>query len=82
MRDGFGAVLSFEVSGGQAAAMAVAARARLFTRATSLGGYESLIEHRASILGPHTKAPPGLLRLSIGIEHAEDLIGDLDQALG
>jgi cystathionine gamma-synthase len=62
--------------------MAVAARTKLFTRATSLGGVESLIEHRASMEGPHSRTPPNLLRLSIGLEHATDLIEDLDQALG
>jgi cystathionine gamma-synthase len=60
----------------------VAARTRLFTRATSLGGVESLIEHRASIEGPGTTVAHNLLRLSIGIEDPEDLIADLDQALG
>ena len=55
---------------------------RLFTRATSLGGPESLIEHRASVEGPESRTPPGLLRLSIGLEHPEDLVEDLDQALG
>ena len=60
----------------------VAAKHRLFTRATSLGGPESLVEHRASIEGPETRAPEGLLRLSIGLEHHEDLIADLRQALG
>jgi cystathionine gamma-synthase len=54
---------------------------RLFTRATSLGSVESLIEHRASIEGPETRTPQGLLRLSIGLEHPEDLIADLIQAL-
>ncbi len=78
----FGGMLSVEVKGGRAAAMAAAAKTKLFTRATSLGGVESLIEHRASIEGPSTTAPEGLLRLSIGLEHADDLIEDLDQALG
>jgi cystathionine gamma-synthase len=82
MPGGFGAVLSVCIAGGNAAAMAVAARARLFTRATSLGGVESLIEHRASIEGPGTTVAHNLLRLSIGIEDPEDLIADLDQALG
>ncbi len=82
MVGGFGAVLSFEVPGGRERAMAVAARTKLFTRATSLGGVESLIEHRASVEGPLSRTPQGLLRLSIGLEHAEDLIADLDQALG
>jgi cystathionine gamma-synthase len=82
MRGGFGGVVSFEVPGGRERAMQVAAKVRLFTRATSLGGVESLIEHRASVEGPHTRTPQGLLRLSIGLEHAEDLIADLDRALG
>jgi cystathionine gamma-synthase len=82
MRGGFGAVVSFEVGGGAAAAMEVAARAALFTRATSLGGVESLVEHRASIEGPQSRTPPGLLRLAVGIENADDLVADLDQALG
>ena len=82
MPDGFGSVVSFQVHGGAAQAMAVAARARLFTRATSLGGVESLIEHRASIEGPHSQTPQNLLRLSIGIENVSDLVADLDQALG
>lgn len=79
---GFGGMVSFEVRGDGARAMAVAARVKLFTRATSLGGVESLIEHRASIEGPDTPTPPTLLRLSIGLEHQDDLIEDLDYALG
>jgi cystathionine gamma-synthase len=82
MEGGFGGVLSMEVPGGMERAFEVAARVEVFTRATSLGGVESLIEHRASIEGPLSTAPPGLLRLSIGLEHVEDLIADLDQALG
>jgi cystathionine gamma-synthase len=82
MRGGFGGMLSFEVVGGEAAAMAVAARVKVFTRATSLGGVESLIEHRASVEGPHSSTPRNLLRASIGLEHADDLIEDLAQALG
>jgi cystathionine gamma-synthase len=81
MRGGFGGMLSVCVAGGEAAAMRVAGRTRLFTRATSLGGVESLIEHRASIEGPGTRAPANLLRLSVGIEEPEDLIDDLEQAL-
>ena len=77
----FGGMLSFEVRGGREAAMAVAAKARLFTRATSLGGVESLIEHRASVTGESPLTPHGLLRASIGLEHPEDLIEDLAQAL-
>jgi len=82
MRGGYGGVLSVELKGGEQAALAVAARVRLFTRATSLGGVESLIEHRASVEGPHTTTPRSLLRLSIGLEHPDDLIADLAQALG
>ncbi|MBI2218754.1 MAG: aminotransferase class V-fold PLP-dependent enzyme [Candidatus Rokubacteria bacterium] len=78
----FGGMLSFQVRGGRDDAMAVAAKVRLFTRATSFGGTESLIEHRASVEGPETRTPQGLLRLSVGLEHADDLIEDLAQALG
>lgn len=77
----FGGMLSFQVNGGGDAAMSVAAKTKIFTRATSLGGVESLIEHRASIEGPGTTSPEDLLRLSIGLENADDLIEDLDQAL-
>lgn len=78
---GFGAMLSFQVRGGQSEAMAVAAKVQLFTRATSLGGVESLIEHRASVEGADSPTPTNLLRLSIGLEHADDLMADLAQAL-
>ena len=78
---GFGGMVSVEVKGGADAALGVVRRVKLFTAATSLGGTESLIEHRASVEGPESRTPPGLLRLSIGLEHAEDLVGDLDQAL-
>jgi cystathionine gamma-synthase len=78
---GFGGMLSFEVKGGKEAAMALAAHVDIFTRATSLGGVESLIEHRASIEGPASKTPQGLLRVSVGLEHADDLIDDLSAAL-
>jgi cystathionine gamma-synthase len=77
----FGAIVSVGIRGGAAEALAVAARTRLFIRATSLGGVESLIEHRASVEGPDTLTPQNLLRLSIGIENAQDLIADLEQAL-
>ena len=80
MRD-FGGMLSFEVKAGKDAAMAVAAAVEIFTRATSLGGVESLIEHRASIEGAESRTPQGLLRVSIGLEHPDDLIDDLAQAL-
>jgi cystathionine gamma-synthase len=82
MHEGFGGVLSLQVPGGADEALGVAARTRLFTRATSLGGVESLVEHRASMEGPQSRTPPNLLRLSIGLEHSTDLIADLDQALG
>lgn len=78
----FGGMLSFETVGTAAEAMGVAAQVRVFTQATSLGGTESLIEHRASVEGPTTTAPPTLLRLSCGLEHPDDLIADLEQALG
>jgi cystathionine gamma-synthase len=77
----FGGMLSFEVKGGREAALGVAAKATIFIRATSLGGVESLIEHRASIKGEDPRTPQGLLRLSIGLEHPDDLIEDLAQAL-
>jgi cystathionine gamma-synthase len=77
-----GGMLSFVVRGARAEAFDVAARLKLFIRATSLGGPESLVEHRASIEGPGTRAPEGLLRLAIGLEHPDDLVDDLRQALG
>jgi cystathionine gamma-synthase len=77
----FGGMLSFELRGDRAAAMALPNQTRIFTRATSLGGVESLIEHRQSIEGPDTRTPDTLLRLSIGLEHPDDLIADLAQAL-
>lgn len=77
-----GAMISIEVRGDGNDAVAAAGRVRLFTRATSLGGVESLIEHRASVEGPGSLTPGTLLRLSIGLEHPDDLIEDLDQALG
>jgi cystathionine gamma-synthase len=81
MPGGFGAVLSICVVGGKKMALRVASRTRLFTRATSLGAVESLIEHRASIEGAGSRAPQNLLRLSVGIEEPEDLIDDISQAL-
>ena len=77
----FGGMLSFEVDGDRAEAMAVVNALRIFTRATSLGGNHSLIEHRASVEGPSTMAPESLLRASVGLENVEDLLEDLDQAL-
>jgi cystathionine gamma-synthase len=76
---GFGAMLSIRPKGGAAAAIATAAKVELWKRATSLGGVESLIEHRGSVEGP--PCPPDLLRLSVGLEHPDDLFSDLDQAL-
>ena len=78
---GFGGMVSVQVMGGAEAALDVVRKVKLFTRATSLGGPESLIEHRASVEGPESRTPPGLLRLSIGLEHPDDLVEDLDQAL-
>lgn len=81
MTHGFGAMLSLLVDGGADEAKRIAGNARLFVRATSLGGVESLIEHRASVEGPHSAVPQNLLRLSIGIENCQDLIDDLEQSL-
>jgi cystathionine gamma-synthase len=78
----FGGMMSISVRGGQRAALELTRRLSLFTRATSLGGTESLIEHRASVEGPGTAAPENLLRVSIGLENADDLIDDLRSALG
>lgn len=78
----FGGLLSVHLKGGRDAAMQLASRVKLFTRATSLGGTESLIEHRASVEAPPASTPEDLLRLSIGLEHPDDLIADLTQALG
>ncbi len=82
MRGGFSGMLSIRVAGGEAAAIAVAARVKLWKRATSLGGVESLVEHRASVEGAGTPCPPDLLRMSVGLEDPADLIADLDEALG
>ncbi len=81
MCGGFGGMLSFQVRGGRDEAMGAAARCELFIRATSLGGTHSLIEHRASIEGPNTKTPQNLLRVSVGLEHIDDLMADLTRAL-
>lgn len=78
----FGGMLSFCPHGDAANALAIVGRTQIFTRATSLGGVESLIEHRASIEGPGSPTPGNLIRVSVGLEHADDLITDLDQALG
>lgn len=81
MDGGFGGMLSIRVAGGERAAIATAARLQLWRRATSLGGVESLVEHRASVEGPGTPCPSDLLRLSVGLEDPDDLIADLDAAL-
>jgi len=81
MNGGFGGMLSVQVEGGQAEAFKLAGSLKLFTRATSLGGTHSLIEHRASVEGPSTRSPQNLLRISIGLEHTDDLIEDLQQSL-
>lgn len=81
MSGGFGGMLSLRVKGGEAAALQVVRKLGLFIRATSLGGVESLAEHRYSIEGPQSPIPPDLIRLSIGIEASGDLIADLEQAL-
>ena len=81
MTGGFGGMLSLLVKGDATDAKRVATRTSVFVPTTSLGGVESLIEHRATIEGPHSKVPANLLRLSVGIEDARDLITDLEQAL-
>ncbi len=81
MHGGFGGMLSVRVKGGETAAIATAANVKVWKRATSLGGVESLLEHRASVEGPSSPCPLDLLRLSVGLEDAGDLIGDFDQAL-
>jgi cystathionine gamma-synthase len=81
MQGGFGGMLSLRV-GDAASAIAAAAKVEVWKRATSLGGVESLIEHRASVEGTDSPCPTDLLRLSVGLEDVADLIGDLDHALG
>ena len=78
----FGGMLSVQVRGGREAAFAVEGKVRIFTCATSFGSTESLLEHRASVEGAATRSPDDLLRLSIGLEHPDDLVEDLAQALG
>ncbi len=80
MRD-FGGMLSVQLRGGRDAALVVASRLKLFANATSLGGCESLVEHRASVEGPQPRSPQNLLRASVGLEHVDDLVGDWMQAL-
>ncbi len=82
MAGGFGGMMSIRLTGGPEAAARTATRTKLFRDATSLGGVESLIEHRGPIEGPDSPTPQDLLRLSVGLEDAEDLLADLEQALG
>jgi cystathionine gamma-synthase len=81
MTGGFGGMLSVRLKAGEGAAIAAAANVKVWKRATSLGGVESLIEHRASVEGPTSPCPPDLLRLSVGLEDVGDLIGDLERAV-
>ena len=81
MRGGFGGMISLRLRDGEEVAKAFTAKLRVFKRATSLGSVESLAEHRASVEGPGTMCPADLVRLSVGIEHADDLIADIDEAL-
>ena len=81
MRGGFGGMLSVRLADGEDAAMRFTARLEVFKRATSLGSVESLAEHRASVEGPGTLCPPDLVRLSVGVEHVDDLVHDIEQAL-
>ncbi len=78
---GFSGILSFEVNGGAEAADKLISNLRYFANATSLGGVESLIERRAAVEGPSSKTPPNLIRVSVGLEHLDDLLEDLEQAL-
>lgn len=82
MTDGFGGMLSLLIAGDAAAAVKVCTSLKVIVPATSLGGVESLAEHRKTVEGPESPVPDNLIRLSIGIEHADDLIADLEQALG
>jgi cystathionine gamma-synthase len=81
MDGGFGGMLCIQVKGGADDALKIVKRCEVFTRATSFGGVESLIEHRYSIEGEGSPVPRDWLRLSIGIESVDDLIADLEQAL-
>jgi cystathionine gamma-synthase len=81
MQRGFGSMLSIQVGGGAEGALAVVRKLAVWVPATSLGGVESLVEHRYTVEGPTTPTPPDLLRLSVGLEHEDDLFDDLQQAL-
>ena len=80
MKNGFGGMLSILVKGGQESALKLTKNLEIFTHATSLGGVESLIEHRKSVEGIHSASPDNLLRVSVGIENVNDLIDDFTQA--
>lgn len=82
MNGSFGGMLSVLVKGGEAEALKFTSKLQLFKHATSLGGVESLVEHRLSVEGDNAKSPPNLIRISVGIEHVDDLIDDLKVALG
>lgn len=82
MANGFGGMLSVLLPGGAEEAIGIVTRLKVFLAATSLGGVESLVEHRATVEGPDSQVPPNLLRFSIGIEDPDDLIADFEQALG
>jgi cystathionine gamma-synthase len=82
MTGGFGGMLSVRLKDGEAAAISFTGKLRVFKRATSLGSVESLAEHRASVEGPGTSCPADLVRLSVGVEHVDDLVSDIEQALG
>ena len=81
MRDGFGGMMSILVKGGFAEAQRLCMRLKVIVPATSLGGVESLAEHRKTVEGPTSPVPDNLVRISVGIEHVDDLIADLEQAL-
>jgi cystathionine gamma-synthase len=81
MHGGFGGMLSIRVAGGAPGALSAIGKLRVWKRATSLGGVESLVEHRASVEGPQSPTPPDLLRLSVGLEDVDDLVRDLEQAI-
>jgi len=81
MHGGFGGMLSIRVAGGAPGALSAIGKLRVWKRATSLGGVESLVEHRASVEGPQSPTPPDLVRLSVGLEDVDDLVRDLEQAI-
>ena len=81
MKGGFGGMLSLLINGDEVQTLSITNRLKLFTQATSLGGVESLVEHRKSVEGAESQTPINLLRLSLGIEHIDDLINDWKQAL-